>query len=111
MKMNSLRERIKKGDATHVTQEDAHLIFEKNEFDPAFAYASIATIVFTAFFFQPILPLGSACALVGLILTYYAYKKMLLRDSKRPVMVSDHIADVTMYLLNAAPFVYGVVLS
>ena len=107
-KRSSLTGKIKEGKANAYTQEDAQLIFEKSEFDPSFAYAALANIVFTAFFFQPILPLGAASALVGLVLTYYAYKKMLLRDSKRPVMVSDDIAEVTLYLLNAAPFVYGV---
>ena len=89
-------------------QKKVHTAFEKSEFDPAFAYAAIVNYILTCIFFQPILPLGAASALVGLVLTYYAYKKMLLRDSKRPVMVSDDIAEVTLYLLNAAPFVYGV---
>lgn len=110
-KQNSLKKRIENHTATDKTQEDAQLIFEKRDFDPSFAYAAVANLVFTAFFFQPILPLGAACALVGLVLTYYAYKKMLLRDSKRPVMVSDDIAEVTLYLLNAAPFVYGVIFA
>jgi hypothetical protein len=108
-KMNSLKKRMQNNTAMDITQEQAQQVFEKQEFDPSFAYAAVANTVFTAFFFQPILPLGSASALVGLVLTYYAYKKMLLRDSKRPVMVSDDIAEVTLYLLNAAPFVYGVV--
>lgn len=107
-KRSSLTKKIKEGKASGYTQEDAQTIFEKAEFDPSFAYAALTNCVFTAFFFQPILPLGAASALVGLVLTYYAYKKMLLRDSKRPVMVSDDIAEVTLYLLNAAPFVYGV---
>ena len=106
--LTRLKKRITNKTATDITQEEAQLAFEKAEFDPSFAYAAVANCIFTAFFFQPILPLGAACALVGLVLTYYAYKKMLLRDSKRPVMVSDDIAEVTLYLLNAAPFVYGV---
>ena len=107
-KMNGLKNRIKNKTATDKTQEDAQLLFEKKEFDPSFAYAAVANLIFTAFFFQPILPLGAACALVGLVLTYYAYKKMLLRDSKRPVMVSKVIPLTTLYLLNLTPLCYGV---
>lgn len=108
MKMNSLRKKLAQGEVKDKIQEEVQLIFEKHEFDPSFAYAAMANCVFTAFFFQPLLPFGSACAFLGLFLNYYAYKKMLLKDSKRPVMVSDDIAEVTLYLLNAAPFVYGV---
>ena len=107
-KRSSLTGKIKEGKANAYTQEDAQLIFEKSEFDPSFAYAALANIVFTAFFFQPILPLGAASALVGLVLTYYAYKKMLLRDSKRPVLISKEIPLITLYLLNLTPLCYGV---
>lgn len=107
-KRNRLRNNIKEGKANHVTQEDTQLIFEKGEFDPSFAYAELASLIFTAFFFQPILPIGAVTSFVGLFLTYYAYKKKLVKDSKKPVMVSDDIAEVTLYLLNCAPFVYGV---
>ena len=110
-KMQNLRKKLSTTGATDVTQEDTQQIFEKHDFDPSFAYAALANCIFTAFFFQPILPLGALTSLVGLVLTYYAYKKMLLRDSKRPVMVSDDIAEVTLYLLNAAPFVYGVIFT
>ena len=92
-----------------MTQEDTQQIFEKHDFDPSFAYAALANCIFTAFFFQPILPLGALTSLVGLVLTYYAYKKMLLRDSKRPVMVSKDIPIITLYLLNTTPLCYGVV--
>jgi hypothetical protein len=107
-KRSRLRSNIKEGKANHMTQEDTQLIFEKSEFDPSFAYAELASLIFTAFFFQPILPIGAVTSFVGLFLTYYAYKKKLVKDSKKPVMVSDDIAEVTLYLLNCAPFVYGV---
>ena len=109
-KRNSLKKAIKSGNASHTTQEDTHLLFEKSEFDPSFAYAELASLIFTAFFFQPILPIGAITSFIGLALTYYAYKKKLVKDSKKPVMVSDDIAEVTLYLLNCAPFVYGVML-
>jgi hypothetical protein len=108
-KRNKLKKSITGGTASNVTQEDAQLLFEKHDFDPSFAYAELASLIFTAFFFQPILPIGAITSFIGLILTYYAYKKKLVKDSKKPVMVSDDIAEVTLYLLNCAPFVYGVV--
>ena len=108
IKRNSLKSKIKNGKANNVTQEEAQIIFEKTVFDPSFAYADLASLIFTAFFFQPILPIAACTSFLGLILTYYSYKKKLVKDSKRPVMVSDDIAEVTLYLLNCAPFVYGV---
>ena len=108
-RQNSLRKKIQNGTCKDKMQEETQILFEKHEFDPSFAYAQMASTVFTAFFFQPLLPLGSASALLGLVLNYYAYKKMLLKDSKKPVMVSDDIAEVTLYLLSCAPFVYGVI--
>lgn len=111
VKRNSLKKKIQNGSATRVTQEEAQVAFEKAEFDPSFAYADLASLIFTAFFLQPILPIGAGTSFIGLILTYYSYKKKLVKDSKRPVMVTDDIAEVTLYLLNCAPFVYGVALS
>lgn len=106
-KRNSLKKKIQNGEAGDITQETAHKAFEEGEFDPSFAYASFANILFTSVFFQPILPISGLTGLLALVLNYYAYKKKLLRDSKRPVMVSDDIAEVTLYLLNIIPFAWG----
>lgn len=108
MKRKSLESKLKAGESTGMTQEELQQIFQLGEFDPSFAYSAFAKIVLTTLFFQPILPIGTPLALVGLFLTYYAFKKKLLRDSRSPVMVSDDIAEVTLYLLNCVPFVYGV---
>ena len=91
------------------TQEEAKILFEDPIFDPAFAYSNFCLLYMTMVIFQPVLPLGAITGLVGLVLTYYAYKKMLLRDSKRPVMVSKDIPIITLYLLNTTPLCYGVV--
>ena len=104
----ALAEKIRSGAAQQVIQEETQKAFEKEDFDPSFAYASICNMLFTMVFFQPLLPIGSIFCLLSLGLSYYAYKKKLLRDSKRPVMVTDDIAEVTLYLLNFLPFVSGV---
>ncbi len=108
MKRKSLAEKLRNNQATNLTQEELQQAFQLGEFDPAYAYSTFAKIIFTTLFFQPILPLGTALAVIGLVLTYYAFKKKLLRDSRSPVMVSDDIAEVTLYLLNCVPFAYGV---
>jgi len=106
-KRDSLENKIKAGEAKDVTQEEAQKIFENSEFDPSEAYAAFCNIIFTAVFFQPILPASPLMALAALIFAYYAFKKNLLRDCKRPIQVSNDIAEVSLYLLNVVPFVYG----
>lgn len=90
------------------TQEEAQRIFEDPIFDPSLAYSNFCLLYITMVIFQPVLPMGALTGFVALVLTYYAYKKMLLRDSKRPVMVSKEIPLITMYLLNLTPLCYGV---
>ena len=92
----------------NTTQEEAQKLFENAIFDPAWAYSNFCLLYITMVIFQPILPMGGLTGLVALILTYFAYKKMLLRDSKRPVMISKDIPLITLYMLNMTPLCYGV---
>ena len=108
-KVAGLLTKILNNQVKTMTQEEAHKQLEYSDFDPSLAYTAFANVVLTMFFFQPILPICGATGLFALVMLYYAYKKKLLRDSKRPVMVSDNIAEVTLYLLNLGPFVNGVV--
>jgi hypothetical protein len=107
-KVAGLLTKIQNNQVKTMTQEEAHKQLEYSDFDPSLAYTAFANVVLTMFFFQPILPICGATGLFALIMLYYAYKKKLLRDSKRPVMVTDNIAEVTLYLLNLGPFVNGV---
>lgn len=91
------------------TQAEAHHIFEKASFNTSLAYTNFAMIFMTMVFFQPILPMGTVTGLVGLVLTYYSYKKKLVKDSKRPVIVTKDIAQITLYLLSLTPLIFGVV--
>lgn len=107
-KVNKLLKKIENNEVKHMTQDEAHKQLEFSDFDPSIAYTSFANVILTMFFFQPILPAGVLTGFVALIFVYYSYKKKLLRNSKRPVMVSDDIAEVTLYLLNLGPLVNGV---
>lgn len=91
-----------------LTQEEAHKIFENPTFNPCEAHSDFVLIFITMVFFQPVLPMGTFTGLIGLVLTYYSYKKKLVKDSKRPVMVSKDIALITLYLLSLSPLVFGV---
>ena len=91
-----------------VNQEEAQALFEGIVFIPSMAYGNFILLYITMVFFQPILPMGALTGLVALVLNYYAYKKMLLKDSKKPVMVSKDIPLISMYLLNLTPLCYGV---
>ena len=91
------------------TQAETQELFEGLNFNPSKAYSDFCLLYLTMVIFQPVLPMGALTGFVALVLTYYAYKKMLLRDSKRPVMVSKDIPLITLYLLNLAPLCYGVI--
>ena len=103
-----MRNKISKREPVNTTQEEAHNFFENPEFDPSLAYSSYTVAFMTVFFFQPILPISAFTGLISLVFNYYSFKKKLLRDSKRPVMVSKEITQVTLYLLNLVPLVWGV---
>lgn len=108
MAQRRLISKVKNDNADGITQEEANELFEKLEFQPEYAYSTFANAMMTGVFFQPILPIGSITSLIALVLNYYAYKKKLLRDSKRPVMLTGKIAERMMYLINLAPLVLGV---
>lgn len=93
------------------TQHEAQQLFEDPIFDPSMAYSNFCLLYITMVFFQPVLPIGALTGFVALVLTYFAYKKKLLRDSKRPVMISEEVPLVTLYLLNMTPLCYGVTFS
>lgn len=102
------RQLMKNPKRVTTTQEEAQRIFEDPIFDPSIAYSNFCLLFITMVFFQPVLPMGALTGFVALVLTYFAYKKMLLRDSKRPVMVSKDVPLITLYLLNMTPLCYGV---
>lgn len=104
----SLRKKLQKGGKPHIVQAEAQKKFEKSKFDPAVAYSSFTNIIFTSFFFQPILPSGLFFALVGLLLNYFVFKFKLLRMSKTPVQVPFTISAVVLYLLNLVPLGFGI---
>lgn len=102
-----IRFRIKAGKSTK-TQEEVQKKWQLSEFDPASAYSTFAKTVIVCVFYQPILPLGVPLGLLAVLIMYYGYMKKLVYDSATPVMISDSIAKVTLYLLNLVPFAYAV---
>ena len=92
------------------TQEEAHRLYEGSSMDPSLAYTRLCLLYITMIVFQPLLPLGVFTGLIGLVLTYYAYKKMLLRDCKRPILMSKNVPLITISFLNTVPLCYGVIL-
>jgi hypothetical protein len=91
-----------------VTQDEANEIFEMGAFDPAYVYSTFGNLFLACLFFQPILPIASYSTLIALILNYIAYKKKLLRDSKRPVMLTGKIAEKMLMIISWGPFVHSV---
>lgn len=89
-------------------QQDLHKLYEDAEIEPSLCYSQICQIMYTAAFFQPILPLGTLLSLFGMIFTYYGYKKKILYDIKKPVKIGSELTYLTLYMLNGLPVVYAV---
>lgn len=107
-RIRSLKKKIEDGTA-EVSQSQAHQMFEKPVWDPAFSFASLLRVLYTVVFFQPILPVSSIYGALTFILLYWSHKHRLLRMSVRPMSLSDRIAISTMHLINMAILVYGVI--
>jgi hypothetical protein len=76
-----------------MTQQEANLLFEGPPFDIAQRYANVQkTMLFTAFY-ATLVPIGILFSLVGLFLTYWTDKYMLLRRHCRPNALGKDLAE------------------
>lgn len=107
MRIRGLEKKIKDR-TSQVNQAQAHQMFEKPVWDPAFSFASLLSVLYTVIFMQPILPLSSVYGAVTFFLLYWSYKHRLLRMSVRPISLSDRIAISTEYFISLGVVVYGV---
>lgn len=106
-RIKSLKKKIEDQTA-EVNQLQAHQMFEKPLWDPAFGFASLLRILYTIIFFQPILPVSSIYGALTFLVMYWSHKHRLLRMSVRPVSLSDRIAVSTLHFISMGVLVYGV---
>ena len=57
-----------------MTQEEAHEVFQLPEYDILTKYIYITSTMLFTVFYQPVIPIGSICTIVYLIITYYIDK-------------------------------------
>lgn len=76
--------------------------------DPAFSYAGMINTLYTAVFFQPLLPLSSWFGFASFFLIYWSHKHRLLRMSVKPFNLSDSIAKTSLYSISLAAMIYGI---
>jgi len=86
--------------APSLTQAQLNKRCEPGEMNVARPFAHLIKSFLMCLFFLPFWPLGSAWMVLSLVLKTLAYKKQLLRDSKRPYRQSHVIA------FSAGNFVY-----
>lgn len=91
-----------------ITQAEAHAKVEKPVWDPAFSYAGMINNFFTVVFFQPLLPLSATLGFFAFSFMYWSHKHRLLKMSVRPMILSDNIAQTTLYFISLAAMIYGI---
>lgn len=107
LRIKGIESKIKNG-TSELTQAQAHQMFEKPVWDPAFSFSTLLRILYTVIFFQPILPTSSIYGAVTFFLVYWSHKHRILRMSVRPLSLSDNIAISTQYFISLGVLVYGV---
>ena len=107
LRIKGLEKNIKE-EKSEVTQAQAHQMFEKPVWDPAFSFAGLLRVLYTVIFFQPILPVSSIYGAITFFFLYWSHKHRLLRMSVRPMSLSDRIAISTSYFISLGVVVYGV---
>lgn len=97
------------GKNSKMTQEDAHLLFEGIQIDPAEIHAKIIKLFFSTLFFFPLLPVSALLTCISLFLIYWALKYVLLRMAQRPVSLSASITITSVWLLNWGTAIIAVI--
>eukprot|EP00929_Paragymnodinium_shiwhaense_P000032 TRINITY_DN10009_c0_g1_i1.p1 TRINITY_DN10009_c0_g1~~TRINITY_DN10009_c0_g1_i1.p1 ORF type:complete len:1291 (-),score=327.97 TRINITY_DN10009_c0_g1_i1:10-3882(-) len=84
------------------TQAELNRTFEPKEMDMPKAYAKVFRCFLISAIFTPLFPFCAAITAIEMVALYWAFKRMLLRDSKRPYAQSDDLAVAAGRFLYAA---------
>jgi hypothetical protein len=68
----------------NITQREANLLYENPPLDMAGRYANTNKLLFTSFFYVPILPAVAFIGFFGAFISYWVDKYLLLRRHKVP---------------------------
>lgn len=98
---------IKQGKACKLTQREANLIFEGPEIDIAQAYANALKTMWLTAFYAPILPIGIPISLVGIFLSYWTDKYLLLNRYAKPSELGKALNKWMTEYLELTPFFFS----
>lgn len=90
-----------------ISQDQANKIFENNEFDITFCFASVLNVMLFAAFYSPLLPLCLVFAVITLIIFYWTFKYILLRRSCAPRFQGKEIAYEAIEVMEFVPLFLG----
>jgi len=90
-----------------MTQRQAHHFFEGADMDMADKYATLIRTILLASFYAPAIPFALIFSLVGLLLTYWADKYVLLRRIALPKSLNNDLTNTMVEYLEWMAFMFS----
>ncbi len=107
MQLFKRKQELKKGATSELTQRDAHKLFEGPQFDIATKYANLIKTVLLVGFYAPALPSVLVLAGIGLILSFWADKYILLRRVALPNTLDNDLTTLMIEYIEWTPVMYA----
>jgi len=98
----------RQGSNCKLTQEEANLLFEGPPIDIAQNYANVLKTIWVTAFYAPVLPIGVPLAVLGLFLSYWTDKYLLLNRYVRPSALGKSLSLWMAEYLELSPFFFAV---
>lgn len=97
----------KQGESCTLTQLEANELFEETNFDAAQKYSNITKTLLMTAFYACLFPLALPISLIGVFISYWTDKYLLLRRHKKPQELSSDICEEMFETIELVPFVYA----
>lgn len=107
MQLFKRKQELKKESTSQLTQRDAHKLFEGPQFDIATKYANLIKTVLLVGFYAPALPSVLVLAGIGLILSFWADKYILLRRVALPNTLDNDLTTLMIEYIEWTPVMYA----
>jgi len=98
----------REGPNCSLTQREANLLFEGPPIDIAQCYANILKTVWVTAFYAPVLPIGIPISVVGLFISYWTDKYLLLNRYVKPSALGKSLSLWMAEYLELSPFFFAV---
>ena len=107
MRLCKRRSIKKQGKLCTLTQKQANLWFEGPAIDMAQCYSVVLKSLWLTAFYAPVLPIGLPISLVGLFLTYWTDKYLLLNRYVKPLELGKTLSQSMAEFLELTPFFFA----